>query len=762
MPKPRLLALLYLITAFVMHCNCQERKVHVVYMGEKPRGGIFGASTPHVMHCSMLEKVLGSTTAAKDSLIYSYGKSFNGFAAKLTDEEVARFAEIEEVVSVFPNTMFELHTTRSWDFLGFTRSHVRRSRGGKDVIVGIIDSGIWPESDSFNDKGFGPPPAKWKGTCQTNENFTCNNKIIGARYYNSRGVYSPEDIQSPRDSRGHGTHTAAIAAGIKVSRASYYGLAMGNARGGAPNARLSVYKVCWSGVGCYAADILAAFDDAIADGVDILSISIGAPYAFPYWEDPVAIGSFHAMMRGILTSASAGNNGPDRAVVQNYSPWLLTVAASSIDRRFVSQLVLGNGQIYTGSAINSFDLNGTLFPLTWAGDATNYSANSISEISSHCYPGTLDSKKVEGKIVLCEGRSDGSAIIMANGVGVIMPSRPMDNLAAPFPLPSTLISTENISEVLDYITSSNNNDDDDDHLHSNPEATILVSEEVEDTVAPSAASFSSRGPNPIAPDILKPDLSAPGVNILAAWSPIGPASVYDQDTRSTKYFIDSGTSISCPHASGAAAHVKAAHPSWSPAAIKSALMTTAYMMDPDRHENEEEFAYGSGLLNPAKAVDPGLVFNASASDYIGFLCHQGYNTTTLRLVTGDRSVCESTKPGRGWHLNYPSFSLAIEDGHKIRGTFRRTVTNVGSPDSTYYASIDIPDPLIHIHVKPSVLSFSAVGEEKSFTVTVRGPYLSQMPIISGSIVWSDGVHGVRTPLVIYTVLHQHLPTVPHD
>jgi hypothetical protein len=180
-------------------------------------------------------------------------------------------------------------------------------------------------------------------------------------------------------------------------------------------------------------------------------------------------------------------------------------------------------------------------------------------------------------------------------------------------------------------------------------------------------------------------------------------------------------------------------------------MHAAYVIDPNKYENEREFAYGSGLLNPAKAVDPGLVFNASAWDYMDFLCKLGYNTTTLRLISGDRSACRRTKPGRGWDLNYPSFSLPIEDGNKINGIFRRTVTNVGSPNSTYYATVDVPESL-NVTVKPSVLPFSAVGEKKRFVVEVSGAEVSQVPIISGSITWNDGVHAVRTPLVVYTVL----------
>ncbi|KAL6280245.1 hypothetical protein ACE6H2_017126 [Prunus campanulata] len=392
-----------------------------------------------------------------------------------------------------------------------------------------------------------------------------------------------------------------------------------------------------------------------------------------------------------------------------------------------------------GLSVNNFDLNGKSYPLIWGGDAANFSAGANSVISSQCFDGAMNSYKVKGKIVFCEGIGDGSGILSADGVGAIMADSLFTDSAFSFPLSATVITTEDGQRVLDYIGST-----------ENPVATILVGETDKDVMAPYIVSFSSRGPNPITPDILKPDLTAPGVDILAAWSPVAPPSIDFEDTRSVEYNIISGTSMSCPHASGAAAYVKAAHPKWSAAAIKSALMTTAHVLDPKKHD-ELEFAYGSGHINPLKAVKPGLVFDASEADYVHFLCKQGYNTTTLKLITGDNSSsCGRTKPGRAWDLNYPSFSLAVEDGQKIDAVFTRTVTNVGSPNSTYY--IHAYTPYSRVSVTPSTLSFSAVGEKKSFTVKVSGPPISQQPIVSGAVLLTDGVHVVRSPLVIYTIL----------
>jgi len=172
-----------------------------------------------------------------------------------------------------------------------------------------------------------------------------NSKIIGAKYYNSEGDLNEGDIDSPRDSEGHGSHTSSTAAGRQIEGMNLYGLAEGTGRGGVPSARIAVYKICWS-FGCADADILAAFDDAIADGVDIISLSVGGSFPLDYFEDSIAIGAFHAMKNGILTSNSAGNSGPGSYTVENYSPWSLTVAASTIDRQFVAEVKLGNGKAY--------------------------------------------------------------------------------------------------------------------------------------------------------------------------------------------------------------------------------------------------------------------------------------------------------------------------------------------------------------------------------------------------------------------------------
>ncbi|KAK1271809.1 hypothetical protein QJS04_geneDACA007671 [Acorus gramineus] len=716
------LASLVVVTASLS----SKRQAYIVYMGERPNEDFAAES----IHANMLEQIVGS--GASQHLIHSYKRSFNGFVASLSADEAQKIKATDGVVSVFPNRINHLHTTRSWSFMGFPLNATHAPLES-DIIIGMLDTGVWPESSSFNDTGLGPPPSKWKGICQSPSNFTCNNKIIGARFYNSGGAGSSNDILSPRDTEGHGSHTASTAAGATVAGASLYGLAQGTAHGAVPSARLAVYKICWS-FGCTDADILAAFDDAIADGVDVISLSVGSPFASDYFEDPIAIGAFHAMKRGVLTSNSAGNSGPGRSTVSNFSPWSLTVAASTIDRKFVADVKLGNGKTYEGLSVNTFDLKKSLYPLVYAGSVPNTSAGYDGSTSRFCQVNSLDTTKVKGKIVLCDELSDAEGPLDAGAVGAIMLSDEYKDFAFSYPLPATVFQTPDIGNITYYINTT-----------SNPTANILKSAGIYDAEAPVVVSFSSRGPNLITSDILKPDLTAPGVDILAAWSPLASMSIYKGDTRSVQYNIISGTSMSCPHASGAAAYVKSFHPTWSPAAIKSALMTTANPMN-STSNTDAEFAYGAGHINPIKAVNPGLIYDAGEADYVSMLCGQGYNTTKLRLVTGDNSTCSTANNSTARDLNYPSMAVTAVAGMPFTASFNRTVTNVGFPSSTYHPTLILPSG-VKFDLIPDTLSFKAIGESQSFTLKLEGE--TSEFVVSASLVWSDGVHGVRSPIVLH-------------
>ncbi|CAI0443429.1 unnamed protein product [Linum tenue] len=676
-------------------------KVYIAYMGNRPNSQ---ASLP-ALHFGLLHRIIGSAKVASDSLIYSYHRTFNGFAARLTEAEHQKLSAYEGVVSVFPNKIAKLHTTRSWDFIRYPKNASKSTRRQQsNLIIGVLDTGIWPESPSFDDSGYGPPPKKWKGSCQSSSNFTCNNKIIGARYYNAEGDYGPGDIPSPRDSEGHGSHTASTAAGNFVTPANLYGIANGTARGGVPAARIAVYKICWA-YGCSYVDIMKAFDDACSDGIDMVSLSVGGS-PLEYFRDPIAIGAFHCMKKGILTSNSAGNSGPFPGSVSNNSPWSLTVAANTIDRKLTTNVMLGNGEIYNGSSLNTFVPNKPMYPLIYGGDAPNRTAGYDGNVSKYCYSGSLDRNLVQGKIVYCEVASQGDGPIEAGAAGAIMGNYPQGDVAFPFLLPVSLLNETDGSNVLTYSNST-----------SDPTAVIYKTVDYLDGSSPYVVYFSSRGYNPITPDILKPDVTGPGVNILAAWSQGTTMTGQPGDTRVVAYNIISGTSMSCPHATGAAAYVKSLHRTWSPAAIKSALMTTARPLSA-KYNPEAELAYGTGQINPIKAADPGLVYDAREKDYVIFLCGLGYSTKQLRLVTGDPSACTAATNGTVWDLNYPSFALsANRSGVSVTRVFHRTVTNVGSANATYKATVTAPANL-KVRVSPSVLSFKTIGKKKSFALKV--------------------------------------------
>ncbi|GLJ13956.1 hypothetical protein SUGI_0223210 [Cryptomeria japonica] len=685
---------------FVMMLLCTlgsaepDKKLYVVYMGSNPsKSDVNSLKATSSVYLGMLKSVHGSYEEAKKSLRVSYGKSFRGFAAMLSPSYVQRLSDMHGVVSVFESKNLQPLTTRSWDFIGFPASaQTNHLDYQSDIIIGLVDSGIWPESESFIDKGIGPIPSKWRGGCNTTSGFpACNRKLVGAKFYRSSLRELPTgEYLSPRDSAGHGTHTSSTAAGNFIKNASLYGIAQGESRGGVPGARVAMYKACWS-YRCNDADILAAIDDAIYDGVDILSVSIGFIFPRPYFQDSIAIGAFHAMKRGILLANSAGNSGPDIPSVINNAPWSLTVAASSIDRKMKTQILLGNKISIMGIAINTYTMEKQWYPLVYGGDVANVSGGFTSANSSYCQYSSLDHKKVKGKIVICNTDyldSPDHSVYLADGVGAILISDASPNEASTFLNPASSITSKQAKIVLSYVNSTRS-----------PVAKIKKTAN-SNGVAPIVASFSSRGYNPFTLDILKPDITAPGLEILASFIPNISISGWPEDKRRSNFNIMSGTSMSCPHAAGVAGFVKSYHQDWSPAAIKSALMTTAFELDSNLPGNRDaEFGYGAGQINPMKAIDPGLVYDAGVNDYMKMLCmDEAYNDTTLRLVTGDYSSCANiTKVKNGAReLNYPSIMVFTAPGRSFQAEFLRTVTNVGVAKSALswsYAKYTVRSPI---------------------------------------------------------------------
>ncbi|KAK7355421.1 hypothetical protein VNO80_14676 [Phaseolus coccineus] len=727
------------ILVFFLYClavqgsNQHERKTYIVYMGELT---VATAYAPEDHHHNLLATAIGDQQLARESKIHSYGKSFNGFAARLLPHEAEKLLEEGNVVSVFPNTHNKLHTTRSWNFLGLPLKKHRHSRVEKHMIVGLFDTGISLDSPSFNDSGYGPPPPSWKGKCVTGANFTgCNNKVIGAKFFNLQN--SPEPNLSPADDQGHGTHTSSTAAGVPVRDASLEGIGGGTARGGVARARIAMYKVCWGRSGCSDMDLLAAFDEAIADGVNVISVSLGGtPRKF--FSDPVAIGAFHAMKRGIITSCSAGNSGPATMTVENVAPWILTVAASNTDRLFTTVVDLGDGHKVEGMSINTFTPERKMYPLINGALASNVTEDGYGNASA-CDHGSLSKEKVMGKIVYCLGAGSKDYIIKElNGAGtIISASYPLDYSTTTV-IPAVYVYSNTAGKTIDL------------YINSTKDAQAVI-QKVKSTrgPAPFVASFSSRGPQSISTNILKPDLTAPGVDILAGYSKLATLSGDPEDNRRNVFNILSGTSMACPHAAGATAYVKSFHPHWSPAAIKSALMTTATPMR--IKDITAELGSGSGQINPVKALDPGLLYNISIDSYIAFLCKEGYNSSSIGIITGTKGFdCSDIDPAQGTDgINYPSMHTQIIPNGSISAIFYRSVTNVGLGNSTYKAKVTSPKGL-SIKVIPDTLTFSGVNQELSFKVMLKGPPVpKESNLLSASLEWNDSQHNVRSPIVVY-------------
>ncbi|KAL2507450.1 Subtilisin-like protease SBT5.3 [Forsythia ovata] len=694
-----------------------------------------------------------SDDGAKDAALHHYTKSFRGFSAMLRPDQAAKLAESDSVLSVFESKTNKIHTTHSWEFLGLNnlKQNNRLSMySTSNIIVGVIDSGIWPESKSFNGYGLGPVPAKFKGECLTGENFTlsnCNRKIVGARFY-STGFeaengplesFNRTFFRSARDSDGHGTHTASTIAGSPVDNVSLFGVGRGTATGGAISARLAIYKACWFNL-CSDADILAAFDDATNDGVDIISMSLGPDPPQPiYFEDANSIGSFHAFQKGIVVSASAGNSFfPSTA--GNVAPWILTVAASTMDRDIQTNIYLGNSKVIKGFSINPLKME-SFYGLIAGSMAA--APGITSKSASFCKNNTLDPNLIKGKIVVCtleiltdNRREKGIIVKQGGGVGIILVDALAKDVEIQFELPGTLIGQEEAAELQAYMTAQ-----------MNPVATIYQTITVLPTKpAPEMAMFSSMGPNVITPDIIKPDITAPGVNVLAAWSPVATDATAG---RSLDYNIISGTSMSCPHVSALAAIVKSSHPSWSPAAIKSAIMTTATILDNTqsfirRHPNDTQtspFDYGSGHINPAAAIDPGLVYDFGSNDIIDFLCSIGASPAQLKNLTGHMIDCKNT-PTSPYDFNYPSIGVSNMKGNM---SVHRTVTYFGKGPSVYKAEVDYPAG-VKVSVIPSELRFENPGEEMSFRIDFTPYETSNGDFVFGALTWTNGIHRVRSPI----------------
>ena len=804
--RPAALAVLTLLTGMALNAQAQDaRRSFIVQMvGEpaasysgnvaglaatKPTGGsVLNVDASDVQaYISYLDIQQANALAALNpaNITQQYRLSFNGFAAMLTDDEVRLLKTNRSVANISADTIQQPTTNFTPTFLGLDTPGTGLwallggpGNAGEGMIIGMLDSGVWPESPSFADRvdangvptfgtgagtnaAYGPPPAKWKGTCVVGEGISassCNNKLIGVRHFlsSSTQVLDPLEFRSGRDAveggkGGHGSHTMSTAGGNANVPATSNGAVLGYVSGMAPRARVAAYKVCWGGQGCASSSTIAAVEAAIADGVDVLNYSIGPTAGGGSFTDATTIAFLGASNAGIFLAASAGNAGPTTGPAANLGPWHTTVGNSTHNRLFAGDVTLGNGVVLTGASSNA---NTPSAQLILAKDAGFAGANALN--LSRCFGAAdaaaplLDPAKVTGKVLVCDRGANALVNKSANGAAAGAAGVIISNVAggatsvinAPHSISTVHLSLANGTIVKNY-------------LAANPGGTAALGNMrtiVDPNVlAPVMNSSSSRGPNVANANILKPDLTAPGTDILATVTPNLNQAQRDAiaaggSTSSQAWALYTGTSMSSPHVAGIAALLKQQNPSWTPAMIKSALMTTAFDTFADalggtalpwdstaRAAGKLPWGQGAGHIKPTAAADPGLVYDAGEIDYARFLC--GINANTYSPAT-----CQAIGTIQPQNLNLASLTAANVLGSQ---TLTRTVTNVSAATSTYTATAAVAG--FDVVVTPASFTI-APGAKQTYTVKLNRTTAASDTWAYGSLSWSDGTHTVRSPL----------------
>jgi len=691
---------------------------------------------------------------------YSYTLALNGFSANLTTAQAAKLAANKNVVGVTPDEIKHVQAVSDTEFLGLSGdSGVWSKIGGVDkagagIVVGDIDTGIAPENPSFAGDPLGTTAGSapyldgdtitygkadgntFHGVCQAGEQFTaadCSTKLIGARYYldgfgaDRIGNASTGEYVSPRDGDGHGSHTASTAAGNHGVAASIDGVSYGDISGMAPAAKVSVYKACWSGPdptvitddGCATSDLLAAINQAVADGVDVINYSIGGGAATTTVSltDQAFLGAASA---GIFVAAAGGNDGPGASTLDNAAPWETTVAASSIPS-YEATATLGNGQAYAGASI-TVDTTAGATPLTGdlvRGDLVAAPGADAAD-ALLCGPNTLDPAKVAGKIVFCErGVYDRVAksaeVLRAGGIGMLLVNKtPSSTDLDEHSVPTIHLDAQFYDAISAYAATDG--------------ATVTFTPGNSTGVTPptpQVAGFSSRGPvEADGSNILKPDITAPGVAIIADGA--------NAEGADPSFLFESGTSMATPHIAGLAALYLGEHPNALPSEVKSAMMTTAYnTVDADGNPVTDPFAQGAGHVDPTKYFSPGLLYLNDTPDWYGYIQGIGYDVGVDPIDPSD--------------LNLASIAVGALTGPK---TVTRTVTSTQA--GTFTAKpIDIAG--IDAVVSPTTLAFDAAGESKSYTVTFTRTDAPLDAFATGSLDWVSGETVVHSPIAVRPV-----------
>jgi Subtilase family/PA domain/Fibronectin type-III domain len=627
----------------------------------------------------------------------AYRVAYGGVAASVPGNQIAKLLRVKGVSAVQRDTVNQpaddntdfVGAKAVWPALGGS------SNAGSNVVVGVIDTGVWPEHPMLSATGESAPAGGLRG-CQFGDGsdtahlgapFACNNKLIGAyaktaTYMAVTGAGANEFCNntthqcSPRDSEGHGTHTMTTAAGDCVAHAILYGVERGPVCGIAPGAHVIEYRVCLAG-GCFSSDSVSAVQQAIADGVNVINFSISGG-AQPY-TDPVELAFLDAWNAGISVNASAGNSGPGAATSDHGGPWTTTVAASTGPREFGSTLHL------TADGGATFDKSGVTLTNGISSPAPVVLAQSIPGEDALCQS-MLPAGSALGKIVACQrgvnARVDkGFNVLQGGAVGMILYNAVKQDVETDNHwLPAIHLDGPN-ADLLAFINGHTN------VMATWPQGTPRAGQ------ADMMAAFSSRGP---LGDWIKPDVTAPGVQVLAGMTP-QPTGITNGPPNNL-YQAIAGTSMSSPHAAGVSALVKAAHPLWTPAEIKSALMTSALqsVVKEDGTTPATPFDMGGGSIRANRAVDPTLVFNETYANMVAA------GTDTIHRID----------------LNLPSIDATTMSGSI---TTRRTARNVSGRDQGLDVLINQPAGVtITVGNKNKPLHIDA-GASLTFPITVSAP-----------------------------------------
>ncbi|CAN6234441.1 unnamed protein product [Urochloa humidicola] len=729
-------------------------------------------------------------------MLYSFHHAVNGFAVHATASAMERLRAAPEVAAVEEDAGTRLMTTYTPGLLGLPGGVWRRRAGGRGgvdgegVVVGVVDSGIDPAHPSFayaprvdppddGDGATGLPPPFAGGACSVWPMFppgSCNGKIVTARYFaGGAAEVLPLDHSrdlSPFDAEGHGSHVASIAAGNRGVPVVVGGAVYGFASGMAPSARLAVYKAVYPAGGTMA-DLIAAIDQATEDKVDVLVLSVGPderPTSKVTFLSMLDVALLFARRAGVFVAQAAGNQGPAESSVVSYSPWVTTVAAGTTGRSYTSGLVLGDGRHVPGFGLSAPTLK---YRLVAAKDAAAPDAASMERAEECQDPEALHWRAgvLRDSIVVCSfsqgfynGTSTVTAILdVAEALGfagfvLVASAQYGDFLAQPLPfrVPGVMLPRVADAHLMWSYYAAHT-------VYAGGStvfgATAAIAEgraAAFTDAAPVVARYSSRGPDvadgdSTPADVLKPDILAPGDQIWAAWSAL---SANQPILAGDHFAMISGTSMAAPHVAGVAALVKQRHPSWGPAAVASALSTTAWRHDgrklPIMAEGFEigsllpatPFDRGAGFVNPAGALDPGLVVVPEPGDYVGFLCSlPQLSPDDVRSATG--SACPTVAPlASPADLNVPSITVAA-----LRGSLsvRRRVTNVASDVETYLCAT-LPPAGVDVAVRPGW--FEVAPGETQLVIEIHVTMASGVFSFGEIVVTGSLDHLVRLPLAV--------------